>query len=522
MGVSLQKEKKLEEKCGIVGVFSKRYTANLPLALLAAGGVQHRGQQGTGLVVKSRKRLLSCKDNGLLQQVFTTQKIKQYNKRSLWILVHCRYGTHGSYQKENLQPCIVTAKNGDQIAIVHNGEFAASANINNMLQKKLPRGTSDTYLFAQLLAQTEGETWEEKIITAFSKITGAFSLIIGVNDTLYAARDPFGIRPLIIGKIDNGWLIASETHAFDKVGAKVVRELQKGEIIRINKRGLKVIKEKSREPHHFCDFEWAYFSKPNSLLSTNEHREQYKNPDEWLAVNAFRERCGNELSKEAPVRNATFAVGVPDSGIALTTAYCHQLHIPYRQVIIRDHFDPNGIQRLFMRDDQKELIGKKVLGKLSLIPDKYIWKDAIVVVGDDSIVRGNVSAQITKAIYALGAKEIHWIIGFPQIMHRCHLGVSIRTRQELIAPQFNGNPKRIAKAIGATSVNYISSIGFVKARMLNSEVKIPKNPQEIFLRNGGCGGCITGLYPVGRKGEIYNSSSLSVHRSQHKLAMNHE
>ncbi len=495
MGFLHQREKKLEEKCGIVGVFSRRYTANLPLALLAAGGVQHRGQQGTGLVVKARKRLLSCKDNGLLQQVFTTKKIKQYNKRSRWILVHCRYGTHGSYQKENLQPCIVTTKNGDQITIVHNGEFAASTSINNMLQKKLPRGTSDTYLFAQLLAQTEGETWEDKITNALSKVTGSFSLIIGINDTLYAARDPFGIRPLIIGKIDNGWLIASETHAFDKVGAKVSRELQKGEVIRINKRGMKVIKNKSKNPHHFCDFEWAYFSKPNSLLSTNEHRKQYKKPDEWLAVNAFRERCGNILALEAPVRNATFAVGVPDSGIALTTAYCHQLGVSYRQVIIRDHFDPNGIQRLFM-------------------PDKHIWKDAKVVVGDDSIVRGNVSAQITKAIYALGAKEVHWIIGFPQIMHRCHLGVSIRTRHELIAPQFNGSPKRIAKAIGATSVSYISSIGFIKARLLNSEVKIPNNPQEIFLRNGGCGGCITGLYPVGRKGEIYASSSLSIHRKE--------
>lgn len=498
-----RKEKRLEEKCGIVGLFTTHYTASLPLALSAANGVQHRGQQGTGLALKTKKRLITYKNNGLVNEVFTAAKIKKFNQRSQWILVHCRYGTNGAYRKENLQPCVVTTLNGEQIAVIHNGEFASPAEINKKLKKPLPRGTSDTYLFAQFLAQTPGKNWEEKILAALSQINGAYSLIITVDGKMFVARDEFGIRPLVIGKMNGGWLVASETYALDKVGIKLTREIKKGEVVCIDKIGIKTIRKESTANHHFCDFEWAYFSKPNSLLPTNETKRMNQNPEEWLAVAAFRERCGNIVAKESPVNNATFVVGVPDSGISFATAYAHSLNLSYRQIIIRDHFDPHGIQRLFMRDDEKSLIGRKVLGKLALVPDRHIWKDAIAVIGDDSIVRGNVSQQITKAIFALGAKEVHWIIGYPPVMHRCHLGVSIRTREELIAPHNGGDPKKIAKEIGATSVNYISNRGFIQARLLQTKLVEPKNSKEIFLKNGGCGGCVTGLYPVDRAGQVY-------------------
>lgn len=494
-------DKQLEEKCGIVGVFTPKHIPSLPLALLAAGGVQHRGQQGSGLAIKTKSSIITRKDNGLLQQVFHADVVKKLNRPSQWILIHCRYGTFGSYLKENLQPCIVKTPKLGSVAVIHNGEFVATNEINKKLKKRMAKGTSDTYLFAQLLARTEGRTWDEKIISALSQVKGSYSLVIGTKDAMYVARDVNGIRPLVVGQIDNGWLAASETHAFDKVGAKVLREVRKGEVIRIDKTGMKTIHQTQGHKTHFCDFEWAYFSKPNSLLPTDEQPDDYKHPDRWLSVTSFRERCGSILSKESPLTNATFVVGVPDSGISIATAYAHALRIPYRQMIIRDHFDPNGIQRLFMRDDQKEMIGKKVLGKLSLVPDRSIWKDAIVVIGDDSIVRGNVSLQITKAIFAFGVKEIHWIIGFPPVMHRCHLGVSIRTREELIAPHNGADPKKIAQEIGATSVHYISSKGFIQARLQRTTVKTTKNPRELFLANGGCGGCITGLYPVNRSGK---------------------
>lgn len=503
----MKKNKRLEEKCGIVGVFTNKFTTNLPLALHAAGGVQHRGQQGTGVAIKTKRKFLIHRDDGLIQQVFTADKIKKYNQPCQWIVIHCRYGTSGAYYKENLQPCIATSSKGEQAAIVHNGEFADISQLKKKLKGKIKTGTSDTYLFSKLLSQTKGKNWDERISKALSDTKGAYSLIIGVKDALFVARDQFGIRPLIVGKIPNGWLVASETHAFDKVGAKVAREVKNGEILKITKKGLKIIK-KGSDRSHFCDFEWAYFSKPNSLLPTHEQKDEYKNPDSWLSITEFRERCGYIMAKEAPIAKATFVVGIPDSGVSVATGYSNALNIPYRQVVIRDHHDPNGIQRLFMRDDQKENICKKVLGKLSLVPDKAIWKNAIVVVGDDSIVRGNVSKQITKAIFSLGAKEVHWIIGFPIVIHRCHLGVSIRTREELVAMRNDADPVKIAKAIGASSVHYISPLGLIQARLLSTKARIPKNSKEVFLVNGGCGGCITGLYPVSRSGEIYEIKNL--------------
>ena len=297
-------------------------------------------------------------------------------------------------------------------------------------------------------------------------------------------------------------MVASETHAFDKVGAEVVREIKKGEIIKIDNDGVKVLKEGNNRPQHFCDFEWCYFARPNSMFPTPgpDHEEK---KEKWLSIYQFRVNCGESIAKETPIKNASFVVGLPDSGLPIAEGFSNASGIPRRQLILRDHFDPNGNSRLFMKDDDKSKIGKKVLGKLSIIADKDVWKDAIVVLCDDSIVRGNVSAQITRAIFALGVKEVHWVIGFPPVIGRCHLGVSIRTEGELIATRHNGNPEKIAKEIGATSVKYISFKGFIQSRLLSRSVVVPENPKEIFIKNGGCGGCVTGVYPITANGEIH-------------------
>lgn len=506
---SLQTEddKPIQEKCGIIAVYNKTRSASLPIALTAAGGVQHRGQQGAGVALQFRKDIISYMGNGLLKEVFTPKIVEKLNKSTTWILVHCRYGTHGGYDKRNLQPCIVTSKEGTKIAIVHNGEFVANEQMRRQLSAKFPPDISDTYLFAQLLADMEGLTWEHRVIHALSQAKGAYSLMIGVENKLFVARDELGLRPLVIGQLKDKWIVASETHALDKIGAITVREVKKGEIIRIDTNGLSVIKRGVESSRHFCEFEWAYFSRPDSLLPTHEHPEDGIHPKDWLSVSNFRERCGIVLAEESPLPRATFVVGVPDSGISVATGYANNLKLPYRQAIIRDHHDANGNQRLFMRDDQMKRIRKKVLGKLSIIGDSRIWKGASVVISDDSIVRGNVTAQITKAIFLMGAKEVHWLIGFPPVTHPCYLGVSIRTREELIAANHNADPRRIAKKIGATSVNYISHRGFIKARLLSNTVKIPADLKDIFLLNGGCGGCLTGHYPISRDGAIRSLTS---------------
>lgn len=495
-----QHDKPLQEKCGIVAIYNKVPVKNLQLALLAGNGVQHRGQQGAGVAIKSKSGVRYHMGNGLLADIFTPKIVGSLDKDARWILLHCRYGTNGGYDKRNLQPCMVRSKDDSDISIVHNGEFVATQKLRGLVSKKFPKDISDTYLFSQLLAETVGTNWEKRVVDALSKVNGAYSLMIGVGDKIFLARDEFGIRPLVLGKINGSWVAASETHALDKVGAKLLREVRRGEIIRIDENGISVIKHGIEGRGNFCDFEWAYFGRPDSSNPTHEIQNDGNKPSSWQTMYAFRERCGKIIAKEKPILNASFVVGLPDSGLPVAMGYATQLRLPYRQVIIRDHYDPSGNQRLFMRDDQKNKIQRHVLGKLSLVADKSIWKGAIVVVGDDSIVRSNVATKITKAIYAMGAKEVHWIIGFPPVTHPCHLGVSIRSKSELVAAKYDSDVVKIAGHIHTTSVYYISHKGFVKARFLSSLITIPEDLKDIFLVNGGCGGCLTGKYPIAKDG----------------------
>ncbi len=499
----LTHDKLIQEKCGIVAIYNKTYSRELPLALTAAGGVQHRGQQGAGIAMKTRGEIEYFRGSGHLKEIFRPRVVEKLDKPCQWVIVHCRYGTNGGYDKRNLQPCIVSSKEGVKMAIAHNGEFVATDQIRKLVRKKFPPGISDTYLFAELLAQTDGVSIEKRVIQALSQVKGAYSLMIGIEDKLFVARDEHGIRPLVLGQLTDKYIVASETHALDKVGATVTREIKRGEIIKIDAGGVSVIKRGQGSGGHFCDFEWAYFGRPNSLLPTKENENDGRHPSSWLSLLAFREKCGEILASESPIKHADFVVGLPDSGISVAMGYANKVGVPYRQVIIRDHFDVNGQERLFMRDDQKKRVQRKVLGKLSLVADQRIWKDAVVVVGDDSIVRSNVSTNITKAIMSMGAREVHWIVGFPPVTHPCHLGVSMRTKEELIASKLQSNSQKIAKKIGATSVNYISHKGFIRARFQTKLIKIPKDLKDIFLVNGGCGGCLTGRYPVDKNGVVW-------------------
>lgn len=480
-------EKPFLEKCGLAAGFSSESALDWPFLSLLAGGVQHRGQQGAGAAVWGKKGLICHRGEGLFREVFSKKETEKFGKSFKWAMIHCRYGTEGGYQKGNLQPCVVSLSDGEKIAVMHNGQFTNLAKMKKAAAGRFSKEASDTVVFSRLITKINGQSAEEKILKAIALARGAYSLVIGSGESFYAARDKDGIRPLFLAKLNSNWLIASETYAFDKVGAETLREIGRGEIIKIDDEGIKILRYPTKKTGHFCDFEWAYFSRPESVMPSK---------DESLSFSLFRMRCGQVLAKEFPRREADFVVGLPDSGVAVSTGYAEALKLPYRQVIIRDHFDPNGSQRLFMRDDRKEQIEGKVLGKLSFVPDKSLWRNAVVVIGDDSIVRGNVSQKITRAVFALGAREVHWVIGFPPVCYPCHLGVSIRTKKELIAAGFDGKAKEIAKAVGATSVNYISKEGFIKARLLKREFKSAKNKKEIFLKNGGCGGCITGMYPA--------------------------
>lgn len=510
--IEIESDEKLElqERCGIVGIFSRSPKDQLGVTLLAAGGVQHRGQNGVGLASWSPTDSRYMTGNGLIREVFTPDVVHANGMQSMWTLFHCRYGTDGGYGLNNLQPIQISNPDGSSVSVVHNGQFAAIDSMRGMLHEQLPGEASDTVLFAHLLVQEQGNTWDDKICTTLSKVNGAYSLLIGVENALYVARDEFGIRPLVLGHVQGyGYMAASETLAIDKAGGKVIRQLNPGEVLRIDVNGLTVIRpgDTSHMDDHGCDLEGAYFSHPNSLrpISDDESATDVAN---WESFQAFRQSCGIVAAKEHPIMHADFVVGVPDSGVAFAQGYANTLHIPYQQLILRDHFDPNGHTRLFLGDAAKEKIAQKVLGKLLVIPDRIMWKDKIVVVADDSMIRGNVSSEVTWVLKSLGAREVHWMLGFPRVIDRCHLGVSIRTGEELIAARHNGDDRLVAQAIGATSVNYISPQGFLAARRHTSELVQPKDPRHIFLDNGACGGCVTGVYPVSSGGEIYKRSAV--------------
>lgn len=502
---ALTPEGSLREKCGIVGLYlpSADRASQVSIAVKAEIGLWHRGQQGAGITIKDASGLNSHYGTGGPEQVFPPDTVAYLSdgENPTWIMGQTRYGTNGNWDRINLQPITSYTPNDKKpITIAHNGQFTAIEEMKGKVDEDIPDGASDTYIFSRMLAKTPGSSWDDKIISALEKTSGAYSLVIGVENSLYLARDPQGIRPLMLGKIGDGFIAVSETHALDKIGATLIRQIKRGEVVKIDNEGIRTIKEGLDGEGYFCDFERAYFSRPDS--SYPKTSLDLRNPEEWQTVYEFRRECGKILAQEYPIPNATFVIGIPDSGVPVSLGYANALRIPYEQIILRDHYDPNGRGRMFQTDYDRDGIGQRVRGKLSLVLGSGILKNAIVVLGEDSIVRGDTSKAVTEMLLRAGVREIHWIIGFPKVMHPCHLGVSMRTYEELITNR-NHNDEAIARELGATSVHYISPKGFINARMESGNIYLPKDSREIFLANGGCGGCVTGLHPINKEGTIY-------------------
>lgn len=493
----------IEEHCGLFGLVAPSLSPGQQIekSLVGASGVQNRGQQGAGIASRVRGETRVTKGDGLLKEIFTPDLIAQITpeESASWNMVHLRYGTSGGHTPENVQPFSAVSQDGAQIIVAHNGQFVATEHMRDLLREDIPNDASDTYLFTQLLAQTPG-TPEEKLLRTLDNVDGAYSLLIGIDDELYATRDPRGIRPLILGKNGQGWMVASETHALDKVGAEIVREVNPGEVLKLTADGPIVIREGIQGQGNFCDFEWDYFARPETRFPIYEQPDDGMHPERWRNVLKTRIRCGEILAQEAPIPHADMIVGIPDSGVPLAAGYARAAGIPLMPAIIRDHFDKDGDKRLFQGDNDMAKIRGKVLGKLSFVQDPEMWEGKVIVFADDSQVRGSVSAELTQMAFDLGAKEVHWVFGFPMVMHSCHLGVSMRTESELIAARNNGDPVKIAEEIGATSVHFISHEGFIKSRRPNAVIRSPQDRRRIFLENGGCGGCLTGVYPVNNDG----------------------
>jgi amidophosphoribosyltransferase len=441
---------KLREECGIFGISSHQDAA----ALVALGlhALQHRGQEGCGIVSFDGKNYHSEKRQGLVGDHFTNfETIKKLPGN--YAIGHNRYSTTGETSLRNIQPFFADLHTGG-LSIAHNGNLTNALILRETLVKDgaIFRTTSDTETIVQLIAKSKRDKFVDKLIDTLFQIQGGYSLILMTNKKLVGVRDPFGIRPLVIGKLKNSYILASETCALDIVGATYVREVENGEIVVIENNDLKSIKPFPKQKSRPCVFEYIYFARPDSLIKKKCAYE-------------YRKDLGSELAKETDI-NADLVVPVPDSGVPAALGYAEESKKKFELGLIRNHY----VGRTFIEPTQNI----RSLGvKLKLNSTKTIVKNKSIILIDDSLVRGTTCLKIVKMLFEDGAKEVHVRIACPEIKHPDFYGVDMPTKKELLA--YNKNIDEMCEYINATSLKFLSLDGLYKA--LLNEKRNPNYPQ---------------------------------------------
>jgi len=446
----------LHECCGVFGVYAPGEDV-ARLTFFALFALQHRGQESAGIATTDGKQLQVYARMGLVSQVFTEDSLSQL--KGDIAIGHNRYSTRGSSRVTNAQPLIVG--NGENaIAIAHNGNIV---NVEHLYQELSGLGytfntSTDTEVIANLILSSPEKRWVDKIKYAMHRLQGAYSLTIMTNHTLYGVRDPFGVRPLCLGAINGGWVIASESCALDHIGASFTREIEPGEIVSITENGIDSCREEvSRKA--LCIFEYIYFARPDSVINGR-------------LLYPARLAMGEGLAEEHQV-DADLVMGVPDSATAAGIGYSHRSGIPLCEGLLKNRY----VGRTFIEPDQRiRDLGVKL--KFNPLPQMLDGKRVVVI--DDSIVRGTTTPQVVKLLRRAGAKEVHMRICAPPIRYPCFFGVDMATRWELIAAQ--KTVPEVRDFIGADSLGHLSINGLIKAVAL---------PRDIF-----CLACFTGDYPI--------------------------
>ena len=446
----------MHEYCAVAGVYAPNEdVARLTFFTLFA--LQHRGQESAGIATTDGKKLQVHADMGLVSQVFDEDSLSQLTGHIA--IGHSRYSTRGSSRKINSQP-IVVGEGKNTIAIAHNGNIVNAENLRRGLsdQGYTFRTSTDTEVIVNLILSSPGKDWVDKIRYAMHRLQGAYSLTVLTNGLLCGVRDPLGVRPLCLGTINGGWVIASESCALDHIGAKFVREIEPGEIVSISSNGVEEYREDS-DRRALCIFEYIYFARPDSTINGR-------------LLYSARQAMGAGLAEEHAV-DADLVMGVPDSATAAGVGYALRSDIPLVEGLIKNRY----VGRTFIEPDQRI----RDLGvKLKFNPLSQILNDKRLVVVDDSIVRGTTTPQVVRLLRRAGAKEVHMRICAPPIRFPCFFGVDMATRWELIAAQ--KTIPEIRDFIGADSLGYLSIDGLIKAVAL---------PKDIF-----CMACFTGDYPI--------------------------
>jgi amidophosphoribosyltransferase len=457
---------KFKDECGVAGVFGLKDASHLLYLSLFA--LQHRGQEACGIVTFSQAATQSANSGpslhvhkafGLVADNFSSEILGRLE--GLMGVGHVRYSTAGGGIVENIQPFQFKTILG-AVAIAHNGNLTNARDIRKKLESSgsVFQSTSDTEVLVHLIARSASASMRERIGDALRQVSGAYSLAIATKDALYAVRDPFGFRPLVLGALDQGYVIASETCALDLIGAKVMRDVEPGEVVEITEKGITSWFPQRREQLAFCSFEPIYFARPDSLL----HGE---------SIYIRRRKMGEILARECPAEGDV-VIPIPDSGVAMAEGFSLESGIPLAMGLVRNHY----IGRTFIQPSQSD---RDFGVRLKLNPVRSVLEGKRVVVVDDSLVRGTTAARILRIIKNAGAKEIHFRIAAPPITHSCFYGVDTPDRQHLMAAQ--NDVDQIRRALDATSLGFLSLGGLRKAL-------------DESLGKSYCKACFTGSYPA--------------------------
>jgi amidophosphoribosyltransferase len=448
---------KFHDECAVVGIYGHKEASNLTYLGLYA--LQHRGQEGSGIVSSDGEHFHVEKGMGLVADIYTKSVLK--GLPGYMAIGHNRYSTAGSSNLKNVQPLTVNFALGN-LALAHNGNLINATMLRHELEAygAIFQSTTDSEVIIHLIAHSRGDTLLARVIDALSQVRGAFSVVLMTDQNVIAARDSYGLRPLCLGRLRETWIVASETCAFDLIGAEYVRDIEPGEMVVLDEKGVTSLRPFVETQPAKCVFEYVYFSRPDSKIFGGN------------TVYSTRKALGRQLAKEAPVE-ADIVIPVPDSGVPAALGFSEGSGIPFETGLIRNHY----VGRTFIEPEQSiRHFGVKV--KLNAVPDVLAGKRVVVV--DDSIVRGTTSRKIVKMLRHAGAKEVHMRISSPPIVSPCFYGIDTPTKRELIGSSHT--QQEIKKYITADSLAYLSLEG-----MLNAA---PGRPDHY------CNACFTEQYPI--------------------------
>ena len=456
--VVAEEDESLHESCGVIGVYAPGHGV-AQIAFYGLYALQHRGQESAGIATATGKRIHNYTSMGLVSQAFRESDLERLEGHIA--IGHTRYSTTGSTYIQNAQP--IMARSGDvELALAHNGNVINAETLRAELGESGRSFTSstDSEVIAQLLACAPGEGWPEKISYMMRRLQGAYSLTVLTKDTLIGIRDPHGVRPLCLGKLDGGWVIASESCALDHLGAQFLREIDPGETVIVDHRGLTSVPYQGQLPRPApCVFEYIYFARPDSLLGGK-------------LTYLSRQAMGRQLASEHPVE-ADIVIGIPDSATAAAVGYAQESGIPYSEGLVKNRY----VGRTFIEPDQRfRELGVRM--KFNPLPEVIAGKRVVIV--DDSIVRGTTTPHVVGMVRKAGATEVHMRVCAPPIRFPCHFGVDMATRRELLAA--NLSEEEIRQFIGADTLGYLSIEGLLKT--VGGSL------------NTFCAACFTGQYPI--------------------------